>query len=55
MKKKPVPAFASESEEARWWYENRVRLDKALEEAARRGKLKRLGHEILAARLAASR
>ena len=55
MKKRRVPAFASETEEARWWYENRARLDKAFEEAARKGRLKKLDRETLAARLTASR
>jgi predicted DNA binding CopG/RHH family protein len=55
MKKTKVPAFASETEEARWWYKNRARLDKAFEEAASKGKLKQLDRETLAARLAASR
>ena len=55
MKKTKVPAFASEKEEARWWLENRARLDKAFEEAASQGKLKRLDRETLAGRLTASR
>jgi predicted DNA binding CopG/RHH family protein len=55
MKKTKIPAFASETEEARWWYENRARLDKVFEEAASKGTLKRLGRETLAARSAASR
>ena len=55
MKKTKIPAFSSETEEARWWYKNRARLDKAFEEAARKGNLKRLGRATLTGRLAASR
>ena len=50
-----TPAFSSEAQEARWWYENRDRLDKAFEEAVRDGKLKRLTSRTLKARLSASR
>jgi predicted DNA binding CopG/RHH family protein len=55
MKKTKVPAFASEGDEAQWWYKNRAGLDKSFVEAARKGKLKHLDRETLAARLAASR
>jgi predicted DNA binding CopG/RHH family protein len=52
-KKRVIPAFKSESEEAEWWYKNRARLDKDLAEAARDSK--RLDHATLKARLAASK
>ena len=53
--KRELPAFKSEAEEAEWWYRNRSRLDKDLVEAAKAGKLKRLDHATLKARLAASK
>jgi predicted DNA binding CopG/RHH family protein len=53
--KRVIPVFKSESEEARWWYNNRARLDKDLVEAAKNGKLKRLDQATLKARLAASK
>ena len=51
-RKRVVPTFKSESEEAEWWYKNRARLDKDLVEAK---KLKRLDTATLKARLAASK
>ena len=54
-KKRRLPAFASEVEEARWWDRNRDRLDQDFEKAARAGTLKRLDKRTLAARIAASR
>ena len=53
--KRIIPVFKSEAEEARWWDENRARLDKDLLEAAKKGQLKRLGQRTLKARLAASK
>ncbi|MEO7145586.1 MAG: CopG family antitoxin [Bryobacteraceae bacterium] len=50
-----IPSFKSEADEAEWWYKNRVRLDKDLADAAKKGKLKRLGHATLKTRLAASK
>ena len=48
MKKREVPAFQSESEEARWWYTHRDELDRSFEEAAQRGTLKKVSRaEIL--------
>jgi predicted DNA binding CopG/RHH family protein len=54
-RKRKLPAFASEAEEARWWDRNRDRLDQDFEKAACAGKLKRLDRRTLAARIAASR
>ena len=48
--KRVIPAFKSESEEAAWWYKNRLRLDKDFAETAKRGKLKRLDQATLKAR-----
>ena len=53
--KRVIPAFASEAEEAEWWYKNRARLDKDLLEAAKKGELKRLDQATLKDRLAASK
>ena len=33
-----IPAFASEAEEAQWWYDHREEVAKAFEEAAARGR-----------------
>lgn len=54
-KKRVIPAFKSEAEEAEWWYKNRARLDKDLSDAAKKGNLKRLDPATLKARLAASK
>ena len=56
--KKPdrvVPAFASEAEEARWWYENRDIHAKQLLAAVRTGEAQLLTREKLQTRIAASR
>jgi predicted DNA binding CopG/RHH family protein len=50
-----IPAFKSEAQEARWWDENRARLDKDLREEAKQGQLKRLDLRTLKARLASSK
>jgi hypothetical protein len=50
-----IPAFKSDAEEARWWDENRARLDKDMLEAAKKGPLQRLDQRTLKARLAASK
>ena len=50
-----IPAFKSETEEAKWWDKNRARLDKDLPEAAKQGHLKRLDLPTLKARLASSK
>lgn len=37
--KPKIPKFASEAEEAQWWYDHRDELTKAFEDAAARGEL----------------
>lgn len=54
-KKRIVPAFATEAQEANWWDRNRKKLDKDLVEAARAGELKVLDRKILTARIARSK
>lgn len=54
-KKRIVPAFATEAEEADWWYKNRKKLDKDLVDAARAGELKILDRKALMARVARSK
>lgn len=49
-----IPKFRSEAEEAAWWTKNRSELDKDFLEKARKGRLRRLESEHLAARLAKS-
>lgn len=53
--RRKIPVFKSEAEEAKWWDENRTRLDTDLLEAAKKGQLKRLDQRTLKARLAASK
>jgi len=53
-KKRTVPAFSTEAQEADWWYRNRKRLDQALIAAARAGELKTLDRKTLLARAARS-
>ena len=55
MPRRKIPAFATEAEEANWWYQNRRKLDRDFLEAARKGELKRLDKATLAARATASR
>jgi hypothetical protein len=38
--KEPIPKFATEAEEAQWWYEQRDRLSEKAEAALARGELK---------------
>ena len=54
-KKRVVPAFATEAQEAAWWYKNRAKLDRDLLEAARTGELKVLDRKTLTARVARSK
>jgi predicted DNA binding CopG/RHH family protein len=54
-KKRIVPAFRAEAQEAAWWYKNRKKLDKDLREAARTGELKVLDRKSLLARLSRSK
>ena len=37
---KPMPAFATEKEEAQWWYEQQDRLTEQAQAAAERGELR---------------
>jgi predicted DNA binding CopG/RHH family protein len=55
MKKPKLPAFRSETEEARWWYEHREDLDRAFSQAADAGTLKKMDREQLLKRISASR
>jgi len=55
MSKNKVPAFRTEAEEARWWYAHRGELDRDLEDAARRGALKKISPSDVLKRAAASR
>lgn len=55
MAKPKVPAFQSEAEEARWWYANREALDRAFEEAAKTGTLRKLSRADILKRASASR
>jgi predicted DNA binding CopG/RHH family protein len=54
-KKRVIPAFASEAEEAEWWYKNRRRLDADFHRASKQGTLKALDRKTLLARLARSK
>ena len=55
-KKRTIPRkFASEAEEAEWWYQNREMISRDLEEAARAGELKVLDRKTLLDRIVASR
>ncbi len=38
-----VPAFATEAEEAKWWYDNRDKVSDEFEKAAKEGRLGRGG------------
>jgi hypothetical protein len=40
MNHKPIPQFATEAQEAQWWYEQRHELPEKAEEALARGELK---------------
>jgi predicted DNA binding CopG/RHH family protein len=60
MKKKKetrivVPRFASETEEAEWWYQNRRLHDKGFHAAVKNGEAQVLTKEKLLARIAASK
>ena len=54
-KKRIIPAFAAEAQEADWWYRNRKKLDKDLVEAARAGELKVLDRNALTDRVGRSK
>jgi predicted DNA binding CopG/RHH family protein len=38
-KRRVVPSFATEAEEARWWFENQDRIEQDFKEAAANGEL----------------
>jgi len=50
-----VPKFATEAEEADWWYENRHLHDKIMHAAHKRGETRILTKELLLARIEASK
>jgi predicted DNA binding CopG/RHH family protein len=50
-----VPKFATEAEEAAWWYKNRDAISKDFHAAVKRGEAQILTQEKLLARLEASR
>ena len=54
-KKRIVPAFPTEAQEADWWYKNRKQLDKDFVEAALSGELKLLDRRTLMKRVSRSR
>jgi len=54
-RKRVVPAFATEAEEAAWWYENRNAHGKELLTAVKNGEAEVLTKEKLLARLAVSK
>ncbi len=54
-KKRIVPAFPAEAQEADWWFKNRRKLDKDLVEAARAGELSVLDRKTLLRRVARSK
>ena len=55
MEKKHMPAFASEQEEAKWWYKNRAIHGEELFAAVKNGEAQILTTEKLRERLAASK
>lgn len=54
-KKRSIPSFATEAEEAAWWYKNRNVHGAQLRDAANSGEAQRLTKQNLLARIAASR
>lgn len=54
-KKRSVPAFATEAEEAAWWYKNRNAHGAQLQDAVSSGKAQRLTRQTLLERIAASK
>lgn len=44
-----IPKFASEAEEAKWWYDNREKLSEEFHKAAKEGRLRRGGVQRLLA------
>jgi len=54
-KKRIIPTFQTEAQEADWWYKNRKKLDKDFAEEARGGNLKVLNRQALLKRIAGSK
>ena len=54
-KKRIIPAFPTEAQEADWWYKNRKTLDGDFEKAARNGELKVLDRKALLRRVERSK
>src|SRR5579863_4677181 len=55
QRKRVVPAFATEAEEAEWWYDNRNQHGKQLLDAVKSGEAQVLTKEKLRERIAASK
>lgn len=55
QKKRSVPAFATEAEDAAWWYKNRNAHGTQLRAAVNEGEPRRLTKQTLLERIAASR
>jgi predicted DNA binding CopG/RHH family protein len=53
--KRVIPAFATEAEEAEWWYKNRNTHGKQMLDAVKNGKAQVLTKEKLQKRIAASK
>ncbi len=53
-KKRVVPKFGSEAEEAEWWFRNRGMISRDLKGAAKSGELRVLTRALLRERLGAS-
>ena len=53
--KRAIPAFASEAEEAAWWYENRQSHDREFAAAVENGEVEVLTREKLRERIEASK
>ena len=51
MEKRIIPKFASEAEEAKWWFDNREELDKDFIQAFEGGRLRRRTEPRVAAPL----
>jgi predicted DNA binding CopG/RHH family protein len=54
-KKRMVPTFATEAQEAKWWYKNRKEIDQDVVKAARAGELNVLDRKTLNDRIARSK
>ena len=54
MRRKKIPVFRTDAEEARWWDRHRAEFDRDFITAAKSGRLRRLTQKKLAARLKAA-